>query len=410
MRNKGITKTVKMGIVALLIVCAVTSGAGIYYFALQPATSETGLRIGYSVHFLGGDWHQMVKAYTWWYADDCGDTMLFADCEHDPALQIKQVQYMIAQGIDGLIWTPSDPEATKAIAKLCHDNNIPNITFDEDCYSEYVTLSTSVGVREIARKSAQDLVDELIHFKGEAKGLIFDLEGGLDVPWGVLNNGGLMDVVSNYPDIQVITQTCDWDPAKSKTYLMDMFAKWGAPDIIFHGGFGEQTPGTDSAITDFLGHPNPKIGEEGHIIVGGNCVTPDVIALMKEGRVDQGYTQGEAWVAAGAIWWIKMMKEYGVENVIPPMDTTLTVDSTIMGEKVYPLSETGQNHYGIDPWQYPTWAPATVREEHGHPCVRFPGSSVMPEETGIDALRPDSFMIWGNVLSYIREQGFVQIG
>lgn len=371
------------------------------------------MKIGYAVHMTTGDWHLMDMTYFEWFAHDRGHETFITNCRHDEVTQLKQIKHMVEDvGIDVLLWVPPSVEGTVRIAEYLHEKGILNITSQNTSNSPYIDLFSGFSVVAFAEKSTEAAVEFLKDKYGEPKGWILEMQGGLDVSWGIDLHQGVLNVTDEYPDITVRTYTCDWDPAKAIDRAYNAMQKYGKPDVIFGAGWGALCNSCYEALTKVTGEENPPWWEEGHVFICGSDAEW-ILDKIKEGRADQCFTQNEPYSPTIPIYFFEQVYKYEYEEGVSleeAKEAVLPKPGTVLRREdlVNTIGELGGIHFGLDPWATPAWSPVKITEVYGHPKMGFEGGMVALENSPyIEAdMGPEDSSIWSNMLTFIREHGF----
>ena len=405
--RKGLTKLYAVIIAAIILVAAVV---GVVYWRMTTSTPKSEkILLGIAMHTQSGTWHKAVATYAEWFAQDIGMDTIVVNAEYDAALQIRQVQYLISAGIDGLVWVPTETEAAAPVAKLCKDAGIPNVTFNEDVNSTNVDLCVTVGYRKIASLITKAMVSSIKEQYGEMKGPIFEIMGGLETPFSGLIHSGFTDIMSLYPNVTVYSYDVNWDPATSQRKTDETILAHGKPVAIFGGGWGPLGDAAYAALeAEGMAYP---VGNPNHVlVVCGDC-SPEFLAAIGEGKEDISYTEVEQYLAALPVYFCWQMIKNGVNNAkagLPSVGSQL-----LPADLADDLVTLGKEHFGINPWEKPQWWPATMSEQLGHLRVSMAGglitrngtiSGVTSDEIGIKEY--DDPALYVNQVPIMKENGF----
>lgn len=405
--KKGLKKIYAVIIVAIAIVAVF---AGVAYYELnQPKPKKETFLLGIAMHTQVGVWHKALATYAQWFAEDIGMDVIVTNAEYDPALQIRQVQYLISAGINGLVWVPAETEAAAQVAKLCKDAGIPNITFNEDCNSTNVDLCVTVGYRKIARLLAQSMVDTIVKRDGAINGPIFEILGGLETPFSLLMDQGFNDTMSKYPNVTIYSYDANWDPATSKRRTEETILAHGKPVAIFAGGWGPLGDSAYSAL-ESQGMAYPANDSRHVFVVCGDC-SPEFLANIGLDKEDTAYTEVEQYLAGLPVYFCWLMMKNGIDNVksaLPSLGSELRPENLTDN-----LVTLGKEHFGLNPWELPQWWPAIMGNEYGHTRISMAGGlitkngtavGVTPDQIGMKAY--DDPALYVNQQPIMKQNGF----
>jgi ribose transport system substrate-binding protein len=406
--RRALTKVYAI-IIAVIIVVAAIIGVVYWQMSAPSALEKEKILMGIAMHTQVGIWHKAVASYAQWFAEDLGMDTIVVNAEYDPALQIRQVEYLISAGIDGLVWVPAETEATAPVATKCKEAGIPNVTFNEDCDSEDVDLGVTVGYRKIAMLIAKEMLARIEEQYGEVQGPIFEIQGGLETPFSVLIHQGFMDTMDNYPNIDVYSYDVNWDPAESRTKTEQTIIAQGKPTAIFAGGWG---PLGDAAHAALEAHEmDYPAGDPEHVIIACGDSSPLFLQNIGEGKEDIAYTEVEQYLAALPVYYCWQMINKGIDVVksgLPSIGAEI-----VPADLEYNLIDLGKEHFGINPWAEPQWWPAVMDENLGHLRIMMAGGiitetgtaiALTPEEIGLKTY--DDPALYVNQIPLMEENGF----
>ena len=150
--------------------------------------------------------------------------VLGVDVEGDSARQISQMEDRIAQGDDAIAIAVQDTKALIPAIEQANDAGIPVIAIDKT--AEGGQIASVIMTDNIkASYDGAKLIAELIGGKGK----VLVLEG---VPGGQTANdrkAGALKALAEYPDIEVISLTAEWQTAKGQTVTEDILT--AHPDL-----------------------------------------------------------------------------------------------------------------------------------------------------------------------------------
>ncbi|MCW4017930.1 MAG: substrate-binding domain-containing protein [Candidatus Bathyarchaeota archaeon] len=405
--KKGLTKIYAAIIVTIIIVASVV---GVVYWQMTTPSQSTDepLVLGISMHTLGTSWHTALLEYLEWFAEDLGMETIVTNAEYDPALQIQQVDYLISSGIDGLVWVASDTEAAAGVATRCKEAGVPNVEFNEDCNTPDIDLTITVGYQRIASLMTKAMVAEMAEQHGEVSGVVFEIYGGLETPFTALMHAGFDEIMSQYPDVTVVSYDVNWDDATCQQKTSEMIDAHGKPVAIFGGGSG---PLANAALAALKAADMAyTVGDPNHVILVGDC-TADFLATMEEGYGDIGYTEVEQYYAALPVYYCWQMMKNGVDSVkaeLPPVGSDLYPEN--IPDDLVALS---QERYGVNPLEGIQWWPAAMSEYCGHLRISMAGSlitidgtikGVTADEIGVVAYNDPS--LYANQAKLMEANGF----
>jgi ABC-type sugar transport system substrate-binding protein len=138
-------------------------GAGLLVAALGlsgPVSAATEGKIAYLVPAMDQFWRNVSKGVTETMEAN-GSQVMTLDSKNDASTQLKNAQDAIAQGVKGLVISPTDSSTAPTILNLAKKNNIPVVIADIGTNSgDYVSLISSnneQGAYETGKALAADL-------------------------------------------------------------------------------------------------------------------------------------------------------------------------------------------------------------------------------------------------------------
>jgi ABC-type sugar transport system substrate-binding protein len=141
----------------------------------------------------------------------------------DLAKQISAVQDFITQDKDAIIVYPGDPEGIGPVVEQAEAAGIPVFTVNLSLSDEYpVTTFVGADDKEYGAKQGEMLVDAM----GE-EGKVGLIMGGLGTSAQILRTEGIKEVLSEYPDIEIVEEQADgWQSDKTLALTQDWVTKY----------------------------------------------------------------------------------------------------------------------------------------------------------------------------------------
>jgi ribose transport system substrate-binding protein len=143
----------------------------------------------------------------------------------DLAAQISVVQQFIAQGVDMILISPSDPKGIVPVIRQATAAGIPVMAVN-------TKADTSSGAQVITYVGVDDFVfgqrqGELLAKAVGGKGTVAYIMGKLGTSAQLDRKGGLDDTLKKFPDIKIVAaQAADWDNAKALAITQDFLSKY----------------------------------------------------------------------------------------------------------------------------------------------------------------------------------------
>ncbi len=193
--------------------------------------------------------------------------------ETDYAGQVRIVEDMVTEGVDGIAICAINADAISAAVRKANEANIPVIVFNSLTDLPNCKVEAYVGYDQ--RRCGRTIVD-FVAKKLNGKGNIAIIEG---LPGYHTNEraGGIRDrIAEKYPDLKIVaTQPGDWEREKGMNAAQNMLISH--PEIdAFIGLSDEMALGAVQAAR--------QAGREDLIIVG-NDGNPSAVESIREGRL-----------------------------------------------------------------------------------------------------------------------------
>ncbi len=258
--------------VLALLVLVVTLAAPSSY-------AKDKFRMGIVVKIGGIPWFNAMEAGIKKAAEARGvDAWMIGPQSSDPALQVRAIEDLIAQGVDAIGVVPNDAKVLEPVLKRAKDKGILVITH-ESPYQKYADYDFELVTSQYFGETHMKLLAEKLGGKG---GYVIYV-GSLTVP---LHNAWADAAIEyqqkNYPDMYEVSERFGVAESAddSKRTMNDLIS--GHPDLKGVIGFGSQGPiGAGRAIKER--------GMIGKIFVIGSFSPGQGKRLLKSGAVTGGY-------------------------------------------------------------------------------------------------------------------------
>ena len=215
-----------------------------------------------------------------------GIRVLERNANQDANRQLEQIRDAIAQEVDGIIIIPQDGESAVTIVGEANRAGIPIAVFNRPPSDRSNPALVVVADNE---KIAEEAVAHMAKVAGEEaqgrKWKTLIVVGDLGDRNAVARRQGFFNVIEKHPDLfeTPIEVPSKWDPA---TTLANLEAALQAnPDVDFLFTSSDFLYPQVKAVLEPLGKWK-KIGETGHVILGGLDGDSTAYKLMEEGYVD----------------------------------------------------------------------------------------------------------------------------
>ena len=261
---------------------AVAAVAGIALAASQAAWAQTpgqGKKIGLAVANLQAEFFNMIKQSVEAYGKEQGYTIVTVDARGDATTQVNQIQDLVAQNIDALIYIPAGATAAAVPVRTARAAKIPVINIDRN--AEGAPGDTFIHGESI--KATTEL-GEWVCDKTGGSGKLAIIHGQKGTSPEVDRYKGFMEGLKKCPDMKVVAQqwTERWAADEGNKIGQDMLQRNPQITVIF-GQADAIALGASQAVK--LSRPDHKIwivGYDGDI--GG-------LKAVESGGLDATVTQ-----------------------------------------------------------------------------------------------------------------------
>ena len=328
----------------------------------------------------------LFQAYTlagqWWGADN-GMNVSVTDGELDSSKQARDIQNFINSGVDAIMVTPADSEAIVGPIEDALDENIPVFTTDASAATDDIGMYTGFDNQFAGRRVGENTVNILEEQHGEPSGEVLELTLQQTSQIGVDRHESFLEVVDEYPDIQVDSINVGNSQEESATQTFNALQR-SVPDLIATHGLNPMLGAVNALQRSDNWHP---VGDDDHIAVSTIDGGPDLNQHVADGFIDAIFDQPIQFFQPIALKFMKDYLDAGQdESALPSIgDTYEAGDLDISGQ-------TAEDEVGIDIWEEPLWAPGEVREHpvfDGQRWWRLPAVQLTPDNA-------DNPFYWGN--------------
>ncbi|MFA9392742.1 MAG: substrate-binding domain-containing protein [Prolixibacteraceae bacterium] len=202
-------------------------------FSLLPAHSknhEKKYLIGFSQCISSDTWRQTMQA------EMQNELVLYPnfelvikDANGNSQQQIQDVEDFLKMGIDLLIISPNESKPLTPVVQSVYQKGIPVIVIDRNIDSDDYTVYIGANNYEIGLAAGQYAANLL---KGNGKIVeIWGLKGSTPA---LSRHKGFMDVISKYPDLQVIfSETGEWEEEGGRKKMSEALDLLENIDLVF---------------------------------------------------------------------------------------------------------------------------------------------------------------------------------
>lgn len=173
-------------------------------------------------------------------AERQGVELIVTSANNDSALQVRQVNDLLTQEVDALLFTSQDSTAAAAGVRAANEAGVPVIAVDQRPESGEGELATYIATDSV--KAARELCTWMFEQMG-GSGKIAILYGVLGSTAEVQRTQGCNEALEQFPDIEVVGEaTANWDETEALratqgilTANPDLDAVFGESDAMAMG-------------------------------------------------------------------------------------------------------------------------------------------------------------------------------
>nr|WP_319511099.1 substrate-binding domain-containing protein [uncultured Draconibacterium sp.] len=186
--------------------------------------------IGFSQCTTGDDWrksmHREMMIELAFYPDF---ELIIKDANDNNEKQIKDIRQLWEEKIDLLIVSPNESEPITPIVEEVYNSGIPVIVIDRQITSEAYTAYVGAN-NYLIGKEAGDYAVKLLNGKGK----IVEITGLQGSSPAINRHNGFMEVISQYPDIELVaSESGKWNYGDSKTVMQNFLDRELDFDLVF---------------------------------------------------------------------------------------------------------------------------------------------------------------------------------
>lgn len=171
-----------------------------------PAVLAEEFVVGFAQDTLANDWRAaQVEDVRRELGKHPHIKFIVTDAEGDTALQIMQIEDLVAAGVDVLIASPREEKPLTPVISFVHRNGTPVILLSRGIQGDNYTSFVRPDNLPIARAAGQLIVEAI-----NGKGTVLMLEGVPGASTTILRNQGFLEVIRRHPNIRVIRHAASY--------------------------------------------------------------------------------------------------------------------------------------------------------------------------------------------------------
>lgn len=217
-----------------------------------------------------------------------GVRLIVNDAQRSAEQQVRQVERMIAQGVDAIILNPCEVEASSPAVDLAKQAGIPIVNVNSETRS---APDAFVGSRD--EESARLAMEFLAKRLGGQGGVVM-MHGFMGQAAQLKRAEGAREVLARYPGLTLLAeQTAEWDRAKAISLMENWIQVLGAELKAVFAQNDEMAMGALLALE--------QADMKDRVLVVGVDAIADALQAVKDGRLDATVFQDAAGQGGAAV-------------------------------------------------------------------------------------------------------------
>ena len=305
------------------------------------APHQPDLKIGFAIEDTKGERWQTDLDQFQTRAKQLGAETIVRSADGDDDLQFKQVQELLASGIDALVLLPHDSAKAGRIVDAAHAKHVPVISYDRLVPDQNVDLYIGFDLFQVGVLQAQSVTEHA------PKGNYILLGGSPKDPNSKVVRAGQMKVLQpliDRGDIKIVADIWvpEWSPEQAYILVAQALHDLKAPLTAIVASNDGTAGGAIQALTDSgpAGHDLTRNDSSSKVLVTGQDADLAAVVRLYDGtQLMTVYKPlaGEARMAAEAA--VTLARHANVENTT----TVQNADQTTKAILLTPILVTQQN-------------------------------------------------------------------
>lgn len=265
----------KIGLLFIVAILAFSCLFGTLAFAQE-------YTIGLSFPSLSFAWFAFLEQAVKDKASQLGVNVVSLEANDEVSKQISIIEDMVIKKVNGVLLVPIEVEAVVPGVEALNKANIPVVTVDRRLKEGVpVQVLAHVGADNYTggKKAAEFIVAELNKKFGEPKGTVIELYGTPGAGPAIDRSSGFQDVMKQYPNITVKTQTANFRRDDGMQVMEDFIMSSPEIDAVF-GANDEMILGALEAL-----QASAKFNVQEVVTIGFDALT-DALKSISDGILD----------------------------------------------------------------------------------------------------------------------------
>jgi ribose transport system substrate-binding protein len=312
-----------------------------------------------------------------------GSQLITTNARNSGSRQIRQVNNMLNQGIDGLLLNPASTEALASVAEEAANQGVPVYTIDVTTKTDAVNMFTGFGSVRGGRRAGEALISAV---KERGGSRLYAIMGDPAVQTISQRKAGFDQAVEEAGGVEIVGSGPGSFSQEETITNMSAFLQNNEVDGIFSTWGG----GGNAAVTALERQGALyRRSEEGHVPTVPIDGFPEVLQNIRDGYITSALQQPMPFYGPIAI-------EYLVKHLKSGSYQGPTAGDTVEKSAI-DIQNVGFN--GIKPFSQAYWAPASVTSWESddtayHPWMKPQSPMITPENVDAD-------YFWGNYINDI---------
>ncbi|MBR1130936.1 sugar ABC transporter substrate-binding protein [Bradyrhizobium iriomotense] len=243
------------------------------------AQAKDAKKVGLAVANLQADFFNQIKQSVEAYGKEKGLQVITVDAKGDAATQVNQIQDLLAQNIDALIYIPAGATAASVPVKAAKAAGVPVINIDRN--ADGAPGDTFIATDSVS--SARAVCDHIAKAAG-GKGEMLIIHGQKGTTPEVDRTKGCSEALKKYPEVKVVGELWSeqWHQDEGFKLAQDLLQQHPKASIIF-GQADALALGAAQAVK--VAHPGQKVW------IAGFDGDTEALKALKDGAFDVTATQ-----------------------------------------------------------------------------------------------------------------------
>jgi len=159
--------------------------------------------------------------------------LIMLDADDKTEEQVAQMRTFIRKRVDAILISPKEAPGLTPVVEEATDAGIPVVVLDRGVNTDKYASFVGADNMEIGRAAGRAAVN-LLGGPGKAKGVIYEICGGLATPPAQERRDGFHEIVEKEPGITILGGLdADWKKDKAQTIMQDALKTHKKIDLVY---------------------------------------------------------------------------------------------------------------------------------------------------------------------------------